>query len=200
VEIHNKTLIEYVLSSLPEKVNEVIIVTGYLGEKIKEYLGEEFRGKEIKYVKQKEQKGTGHALWQCLDLLRGKFLVLNSDDIHKKENLEKAAQKENCILVKKIFGEFSGGKVVLDKNDKLVSIIEGNHNEKEALLNCGVYVLQKEFFRYDLVPIKKGEEYGLPQTIVKMSEDIPVEVSCTDYFFGVNSLEDLEKTQKEILL
>ncbi|MFO7807708.1 MAG: sugar phosphate nucleotidyltransferase, partial [Candidatus Moraniibacteriota bacterium] len=171
-----------------------------LSDKIKNYLGDNFKGRKIKYVKQNEQKGTGHALWQCRDLLRGKFLVLNSDDIHKKENLEKAVKKENCILVKKIPGEFSGGKIVLDKNGKLVSIIEGNHKGKEALLNCGVYVLQKEFFQYDLVPIKKGEEYGLPQTIVKMSEDLPVEVSYTDYFFGVNSLKDLKKTQEEILL
>lgn len=197
VEANSKTLIDYVFDSLPEAIDEVIVVIGYLGSMIKDYLGNEYRGRKIKYVEQKEPKGTGHALKECRELLRGKFLVLNSDDIHKKENLEKACWKDNCILVKKVSGNFSGGKVKLDKNGKLVSIIEGEHKEKEALLNCGVYVLEEKFFNYELVSIKGGKEYGLPQTIVKMSEEIPVEVALTDSFLGVNSLEDLERLKRK---
>jgi NDP-sugar pyrophosphorylase family protein len=192
IEVEGKVLIDYVFDSLPESITEVIIVVGYLGEMVEEYLGNEYRGRKIKYAKQEDQKGTGHALWQCKDLLKEKFLILNSDDIHQRESLGKICEKNNGILVKKVKGEFSGGKVILDKKGNLVSIIEGNHQEKEALLNCGVYVLQKKFFDYKLVSIKGGEEYGLPQTIVKMSRDVPVEVSLVNSFFGINSLKDLE--------
>ena len=38
------------------------IVTGHLGEQIEQYFGAEYRGVPLRYVEQKEQKGTGHAV------------------------------------------------------------------------------------------------------------------------------------------
>ena len=47
-------LLEHKISILPKEIDEVIIVIGYLGEKIKKHFGTNFKGKKISYVEQKE--------------------------------------------------------------------------------------------------------------------------------------------------
>ena len=62
VEVKSKPLIEYKLEILKTRVSEVIIIIGYLGEKIKEKYGDNYTGLKLRYVEQKELLGTGNAL------------------------------------------------------------------------------------------------------------------------------------------
>jgi len=48
LKIKGRPILDYTFSSLPEKISEVILVVGYKGEQIKNYLGDEFSGKKIK--------------------------------------------------------------------------------------------------------------------------------------------------------
>ena len=84
--------------------------------------------------------------------------------------------------------------VVNDKNE-LEDIIE-NTEEENVLINTGFYVLSPEFFGYDLVPIKDGKEFGLPQTIVKMSNDHKVVIEQATSWLHVNTEEELKEARK----
>ena len=53
-------------------------------EKIKERFGDSYKGIKLTYVEQPEQNGTGHALLFAKEHLKGKFIVLNGDDIFHK--------------------------------------------------------------------------------------------------------------------
>lgn len=145
IKINNKSLLEHNLHKLPLEIEEIIIVVNYLAEQIKNYFGDSYRGRKIKYVNQEALLGTGHAIHQCRDVLRDKFLVLMGDDIYAREDIEKCIKHKYCMLVKKIDGEFMGGNVVVDKNNKLLDIQEGGHNSDDCLLNTGLYVLTKIF-------------------------------------------------------
>src|SRR5262245_18769194 len=85
VKVAGKTLLDHIVESIPSSVDELIIVTGYLGHMIQEHCGQEFHGRKVKYVTQEEQNGTAKALWLCKDLIKGRFLFLFADDIHGKE-------------------------------------------------------------------------------------------------------------------
>ena len=50
IKINGKPILEYTLSSLPSQINEIIIIIGYLGEKIRKTFGNKFRNINIKYV------------------------------------------------------------------------------------------------------------------------------------------------------
>jgi len=82
VKIDGKTLLEHNLDQLIGLIDEVILIIGYKGDMIKEYIGSEYQSMKIKYIEQKEQLGTGHALMQAKKLIKGKFLVLMSDDLY----------------------------------------------------------------------------------------------------------------------
>jgi len=197
MRVGRKCLIEYNISNLPKKVTGIIVIVGYMKEKIIQQLGQEFNGRKITYIEQKKLLGTGHAIHLCKDLLKEKFLVMMGDDIYRSGDMEKCIQYENCIMVKKIKEKTTAAKVIIDRNGHLRDIIEGV-SEKNITINTGLYVLQPYFFEYKLVPIKNGKEFGLPQTIVKMSVDHKVTVEQTSFSVHINTIEELEAARKMI--
>src|SRR3989338_5870458 len=90
IKISGKPILEHTLSSLPPEIDEVVMVIGYLGEKIRKMFGNQFQGRNIKYVPLAHLLGTAYAVWQTRPLLREeKFLVLNGDDLYDRKELSK---------------------------------------------------------------------------------------------------------------
>jgi dTDP-glucose pyrophosphorylase len=64
------------------QVDEVVIVVGYRAEDIINYFGTSYRGKQIKYVIQREQLGLVHAISCAKTILNGDdFMLLLGDEI-----------------------------------------------------------------------------------------------------------------------
>src|SRR3989344_5790276 len=99
VEILGKPLLHHIFNALPDEVSEVILVTGYLEDKIKEYFGENFSGKKIKYVHQPKKLGTAQALWLARSLLAAeRFLMLYADDLQSKADIQKCPSQPRSIM------------------------------------------------------------------------------------------------------
>jgi len=196
LEVDGKKLLEHNILKLPKEVDEIIIVVGYLKEKIIDFFGSEYDGKKVSYVHQEELLGSGHAIYLCKNIIKNKFLVLMGDDIYSQEDMNKCIKNDLCICVKEVKGEFNGGRISLDNQGHLNNILEGEHKESGSLVNIGMYVLNQNFFKYDLVKIKGREEYGLPQTLVNVSKDYPVVVQKTDFWLQINCLKDLEQARR----
>ena len=47
VRVNGRPILEYTLSILPKEIDEVILIVGYLKEKIIEYFGDSFKGVPI---------------------------------------------------------------------------------------------------------------------------------------------------------
>src|SRR3989339_2265598 len=87
--INGRPIIEYALENLPDIISEIILIVGYKSKMIKDHLGDNYLGKPIKYIEQKELNGTAGALWAARDLVKDKFLVMYGDDFYSKKDLEK---------------------------------------------------------------------------------------------------------------
>lgn len=196
LRVGGKTLLEHKLDRLPSGVTEIIFVIGYLGEKIREYFGDSYRGMPIRYVEQKELLGTAHSLWQARDLIRGKFLVMMGDDIYSKADIEKCADCDWSILAKKVPSLVRGGKMIF-KDGQLQDIVEGNdHSGGEGYVNAAVYALQPEIFEYEMAKLPGVEEYGLPQTILKAAKDYPVSVVEAGEWITLTDKKDLAAAEE----
>ena len=90
LKISGKPILEHILDSLPDNIDEVILVVGYLKEKIVNYFGDEFGKFKIKYVFQEGKLGTYRALELCKDLIINdeRFLMMYADDLHGIEGLK----------------------------------------------------------------------------------------------------------------
>ena len=96
IEIAGRPIIDRIFQSLPDSIDEAIIVVEHLKEKIISHLGESFNGMKVRYVDQINKKGTFAALLSAKDLLeennqhlvgkfgpfgqrRGNFALQNAD-------------------------------------------------------------------------------------------------------------------------
>ncbi len=156
LKVLDKTILEHNLEQLDGLVKDVIIVVGYLGDKIKQKLGNKFGNLSIKYVEQKDQNGTGGAVLACKGFLKDRFLVLNGDDFYSKKDIEKCLKNKYCVLVKEVETPQNFGIVQLN-GKKIVGLEEKPERPKSNLANTGLYVFDKEIFEHSLQKTKRGE-------------------------------------------
>jgi len=198
LRVKDKPLLAYSIELLPPEVTEVILVIGYLGQQIKDYFGDNYNGKKIIYVEQKKLLGTGQALSLCQKLLQDRFLVMMGDDFYCADDVVRCLEQDRCIVAKEVTAEElrNYGAFELDQQGNLAGIIEKELAPGEkCLVNIGMMVLDENFFKYDLVPIKDGKEFGLPQTVVMMAKDYPVKIIKTDYWLPIGYPDDLKRTE-----
>ena len=196
LRIAGKNILEHNIDQLPRVINELVFVIGYLGEQIVNHFGQNYKGRKVIYLKQQKLLGTGHALRLGKDILGKRFLVMMGDDIYSRPDIEKCLLHEQCMLTREVNGKFIGGRITLNSRGDLQAIIEGVHNRKRSLVNTGLYMITRKFFRYDLVPLRGRKEYGLPQTLVKVAKDYPVRIEKASFWLQINNLAELERAKK----
>lgn len=197
VKVAGKTLLDHIVGVLPSAVDELIIVTGYLEEQIKEYCGEEFYGKKVTYVHQEEQKGTGHALWLCKDLIKDRFLFMFADDLHGANDIARATSYTRSMLTLTTDNPERFGIVVRHPDGTLAEFIEKPEHPPSNLASTGVMVLDDHIFDFDLKVEKNGEFY-LTDVIAEYSEKYPIAVVEQNTWIPVGYPEDVEKAEKRI--
>jgi len=199
VFLGGKPIMQYTLDSLPDVIEKIVVVVGYLGEKIQDYFGDEYNGKEITYIKQDEQSGTDHALRMAENILKDedRFLVLMGDDMYKPQDLKKLMRYPYALLAYYSFAAVNFGLVGIDDNDNFESIIEKSPNHSEGLVNAAGYVLGKEYFDTDPVLIESGEQ-ALPHTLLSMYKEHPARVIHALDWQPVGTPEQLVEAEKKI--
>ena len=196
-EVLGKNLIEWKLEALPEAVNDIIIVIGYQGDQIKEYFGDEWKGKQIRYVVQEELNGTAGALWTARDLLSGRFLVLMGDDLYAKEDIAAICKEEFAIGVQKIIKKEIGGEMIANAEGNFAGIIEEKHYVEAGLQNAGFYMLDERVFAYPLAPIGgSSTEFGLPHTLIALAKTFPIHMIPATKWLQVTTPEDLVRAEE----
>jgi bifunctional UDP-N-acetylglucosamine pyrophosphorylase/glucosamine-1-phosphate N-acetyltransferase len=156
LKVAGKTLIEHNLDQITGLVKEVILVVGYKKEVIKEIIGEEYKGMKIKYAVQEKPIGTGDAAQKALPFLNNKFLIINGDDLYKRDDLEKCLQKNPCIMVKEVKDPTGFGQMIC-KEGEINDLIEKPEENVSNLVNIGAYHINKKFFKIDLEKSERGE-------------------------------------------
>jgi bifunctional UDP-N-acetylglucosamine pyrophosphorylase/glucosamine-1-phosphate N-acetyltransferase len=150
--IANKPLLGHILDKLYEKgINEIIIIIGYLKEKIEQYLKEKYPNLNIKIIEENERKGTGYAVSLAEnDIKEQFFLVINGDIYFDAVVLDKILSKFNetkeSIIAAKELENVDKLGVLETNDDKVVRIHEKSQNPPSKLANIGLYVLNREIF------------------------------------------------------
>ncbi len=187
-----KNLIEHKLESLPSSIRKILIIVGYLGDSISSHFGASYKGIPIEYIEQKELLGTGHAIWQAKDLIDDKFMVLMGDDIYGKEDLARLIENDYALLSYMGDPKRSGGKIYLNDDGSIKSIIEDKDGSLDSALHyTGACVMSPALFSYPLVKIPGRNEYGLPQTIVQMTDKHKIKMVEAKFWKQITAPQDL---------
>ncbi len=169
LKIANKPILERNLDSLAGFIDEAVIVVGYKKEIIQEHFGDNYNGIKIKYVEQKEQLGTGHALFQA-SFVKGRFFVMMGDDLYSRYDIERLAKYDYAVLGIKVSEPSSFGVFVLDKG-LVKDVFEKPKKFVGDIANCALYVFDGGIFRV-LSGLKKTErgEYELTDGLKELAQ------------------------------
>jgi len=197
VEVAGKALLDHVFEALPSSVDEIIMVTGYLEEQLHEHFGEEYNGRKITYVHQEEQKGTGHALWLCKDLIKGRFLFMFADDIHGKDDLARVASFSRGMLALTTETPERFGIVVRHPDGTLAEFVEKPEHAPSNLASTGVFVFDEHIFDFEPKVLTNGEFYHTDMTR-EYAKQYPIAVVEQNLWIPIGYPEDIERA--EVLL
>jgi len=191
------SILEHKIKMLPKSIKEIVFIVGYCAENIMDNFGREFDGRKITYVFQKKLNGTGGAIHLARSVLEDKFLVMMGDDLYCKKDIVKILKNKLAVLAKEVENPSDFGILETNRRGYLEEIIEKPKRPKSNLANAAVYVLSKDFFDYELVSIGNGE-YGLPQTLAKMTDKHKIKVEKASFWCPISCQEDLEAAEKVI--
>ena len=142
-------ILKYHLDALrASKINKIIIVLGYQGDQVKKLLN-----KDINIVYQNKCCGTGDAVMTAIPQLSGDdyTIIINGDgpflSAEQLNKLLEEAQKYDFLLLTQVIKSSNKfGRILRDKNNKILKIIEASDATKNQLkieeCNSGVYVIK----------------------------------------------------------
>tara|TARA_B100001996_G_scaffold341387_1_gene295398 strand:- start:362 stop:1357 length:996 start_codon:yes stop_codon:yes gene_type:complete len=158
----DKTLLEQVISSVPnEMVDEVIVAGGYKVDMIKSYFSDSEFDFDITIVPEDKPLGTGGALGNCRDVVNGTFACFNGDIISSLNvksllNLHKSNGGIGTLGLWEVNDPTRFGIVGLDENSKITRFMEKPLPEEvfSNLINAGSYIFEDDIFDY--IPKRKN--------------------------------------------
>lgn len=213
LKLGNKPMVLHAVELFKKlKVDKIVVVVGFAKKSVIEIL----KNKVI-FAEQRKRLGTGHAVFCALKILPKNIddvLVVNGDDsaFYTKELIDKLINHHYktdsafTFLTIKKDDPFGLGRVIRDKNDNLVSIIEekdANEEQKKIKeINTSCYVFKTAFLRKYISKIEKSKftgEYYLTSLISlgqKNNEKINTLNAGNIPWRGVNTRDELIEAQK----
>ena len=194
--IEGKPLVEYTLDLCLPHIDEIIfVINETLGHKVIKHFGDTYKGIPTRYVTQKAEamSGTLGALL-CAEphLGRENFAICNSDDLYKKEDIDKAFLRKEYgmgLTISKMPFQYYG----VDVKDGFIQGFR-RHAQTDELVEDkfvnGFYILNKEIFSFPPVGLTGGE-FGLPQTLFANLDKLPLREFVFTEWVAVNSPENV---------
>ncbi|MGA1840067.1 MAG: nucleotidyltransferase family protein [bacterium] len=191
LEVSGRPILEYSLDSLPDCIDEVIMVVGFLSDQIQGHFGEAYKERRIRYAMQKKQLGTFDALNSARPYIRNNpFLCLMGDDFYNHKDLIKLTKHDLAMLVieKDDPGRFS---ICLEKDGYLLDIV--NNSEiisHKNLIFTGACVLTKDIFEEEIIYNNQNEQ-SLPHMMVSLSKRHPIRMIRAGFWLSITYPDDL---------
>lgn len=212
-KVCGKPLSKWVIdASKAAGADKVCAVVGHKAETVKEVLGD-----VCEFALQAEQKGTGHAVMQAIDVIKnskGEVVILNGDTpLITAETINKAIEyhKNNgnqATVITAILDDATGyGRIVRDNDGSVLKIVEQKDASEEEKkineVNSGMYVFDAQSLVYALdkiTPNNAQGEYYLTDTLeILLSTGKKIggyAISDNDEIRGINDRVQLNEAEK----
>ena len=177
--IANRPILEHVIDSLEKNgITEIILIVGYEKERIMDYFEDGLNfGVKIKYIEQKAQLGTAHAIEQAKKFIGPEdlqFLVLNGDNLVEPKTIADLLNnyEGDASLLTVRMENTAGYGVVLKERKKVTQILEKRPGDVSRIVNTGIYVFTPQIFEtIEKTPISENGEYAITDTLQIMIDE-----------------------------
>jgi NDP-sugar pyrophosphorylase family protein len=195
VPVAGRGTLLHTLDMLPPDVTRIILIVGYLEEKIRAVVGSEWNGRPVAYVTQDLLDGTGGALRRIeKELQSDRFLVLNGDDLYDAKDLARLVAEDRGVLIlrKPLHKEMDTWVV---KDGQLTGLgttpagAVGN-------VNIGAYLLGIEWFGTTPTPVpSKPTEWSLPHALPQLFDSHSYRAIEASFWMPCGTPEEIEAAE-----
>ena len=201
IQVAGKPFIHHQLDMLlKQNIRNVVICIGYLGEQIKESVGEVYNDKM--YIRYSEDGpnllGTGGALFNALSKIESKeFFVLYGDSYlltSFKEVYEYYLNANKSALMTVFQNNNKWDKSNCVYNNGIVTLYDKkNYNEKMTYIDYGLSVISKDFFQNNNDEL----EFDLGNFYTKLSKENELAgMIISSRFYEIGSIEGIKETHE----
>lgn len=212
VKVNGTPLIDRVMNQLSKQpLNKVIIVIGYKGQELKEYLGAEYNGMPIEYIENPIYYKTNNIF--SLSLAKHRMqeddtLLLESDLIFEDSMLSMLIDdpNPNIALVAKYETWMDGTMVRIDEDNNIVNFVPKDafryDDVDKYYKTVNIYKFSKEFCKTKYVPfldayskaVGNNEYYENVLRIISFlnSKDLKALPISTEKWYEIDDKQDLD--------
>ncbi|URA10923.1 sugar phosphate nucleotidyltransferase [Thermospira aquatica] len=176
IRVAGKPIIDYILSQcLTLNFSDIIFIIGHLGDQIKSFIKSHYNF-SMKFVRQTEFKGLGHAIYQARNLFdQDEDVVILLGDIIFNAHLSSiVGTKDNMIGVMEVTDPRRFGVVMQDENGYVTNLIEKPENPPSNTVIGGVYYFKSAHALFEAIrylfdhDITTKNEYQLTDAIKRL--------------------------------
>lgn len=214
-----KPMVQYALESVSALgCNQTALVVGHGADQVRVTVSNfQLLICNLQFVEQREQRGTGHAVMQARDVLRGKsdaiFIayadmpLMRVETLKKLTDLHASARATITMLTLVADDSMAFGRIVRDANKRVLGIVEERDATPEQLaireLNCGVYCFDADWLWEHVPQLKpagvKNEHYLTDLVAMAVKEKRAIETIVTrdaEEMLGINTRVQLAQAEK----
>lgn len=212
VKVNDKTLIEHALDALSEAgIKKVVLVIGYEGEKLKNFIGDNYKDVQIVYVHNKIYDKTNniYSLWLASSYLKEEdTILLESDIIFEKDILKDIINNPNpnVALVAKYESWMDGTVTMVDEENNILSFIPKINfdwnNKENYYKTVNIYKFSKEFSTQYYLPflnayiqaMGNNEYYEQVLRVISYLEGIDLKAHklSNEKWYEIDDVQDLD--------
>ncbi len=141
LHVAGKPILAHILDDLPALgITRAVLVVGYMGELVREYVDEHYRHLHVDYVEQPERLGLGHAVSLAEPYAGDRpVLIILGDTIFEADLEGVLAGGENTIGVKAVADPHRFGIVETDGQGRVTRMVEKPEEPASDLAITGIY-------------------------------------------------------------
>lgn len=201
--VNGRPFLDHILHYLSHHgIKRVVLSTGYLGEKIEAHYGDHFKEMKISYSFEKEPMGTGGGIRLAIEQCAEKeILVLNGDsffdvDIKDFYNKHQSSTADVSLALRSVENAARYGTIELADDNRIDKFTEKNGEEKEGLINAGIYIIKRNLF---LEKTESGKNFSIEKDFFeKQLKALSVKgFVYNGYFIDIGIPEDYKKAQHD---
>jgi glucose-1-phosphate thymidylyltransferase len=153
IPLAGKTILGIIIDQLRDSgIKDFILVVGYLGDKIKDFVLEHYPDLSIQLIYQNERLGLGHAIHLCEEWVADDELIIVLGDTICEYDLDELLKQEGSVLcVKKVDDPRDFGVAETDDQGKVTRLIEKPQIPKTNNALVGIYKIKETGLMFDCI-------------------------------------------------
>jgi glucose-1-phosphate thymidylyltransferase len=175
IPLAGKTILSIIVDQLHDEagITDFIFITGYLGEKIQDYVKAHYPHLNCHFIQQNERQGTGHAISLAKEIVgQDEVFIVLGDTIAEYDVKEMAQSPHSMLGVKKVDDPRNFGVAEIEETSGFISrVVEKPAIPKSNLALVGLYKIKETGFLFSCLEkiistnIKTNDEFNLTDAL-----------------------------------